>query len=419
MSHETPVRPDGLDDELRHRLDHLARTDTGDTVPWPGVDDAIRRRRRTRAGVGAALGTAAAVVAGVVLAQSLGAGPTAGPPVGPPAGDGGTTWTEPLSDQPPWPVPAAPYRQVYENVAVDVPTGAEACDATFVVDLHDPARVVRGPYDPQREGAIAFSVQCQGGQETGSNLTWGVPTAIPQGPATTAEDCATAFRTSPEISSPGTPGSVMCLLAEPDPARDRPLMIVRLEHTVDSSMLMGLGFKVTAWTGGEPTVDGGLPQLNPPEPKQAAPERPDELVSAPFRTAYEDVPLRLPGKPGGCDDESFLDLHVPEVNDRLAPSDAMQTPPCGGDTLSELQARGVVLGDGDVTAERCAAALAGEEPMTERFTAAEGSTFCLVSASRDDGTPAKLVALTVTEVDERTGAFDLSATAWDGTVTKN
>jgi hypothetical protein len=418
MSHETPVRPDGLDDELRHRLNHLARTDTGDTLPWPGVDDAIRRRRRARAGVGAALGTAAAVVAGVVLAQSLGTGPTAGPPVGPPAGDSGT-WTEPLSDQPPWPVPAAPYREVYANVAVDVPTGLAACDATYVVDLHDPARVVRGPYDPQHEGAIALSVQCQGGQGTGSHLTWGVPTAFPQGPATTAADCAAAFRTSPEISSPGTPGSVMCLLAEPDPARDRPLMIVRLEHTADSSMLTDLSFTLTAWTGGEPTLDGGLPQLNPPEPTQAAPERPDQLVSAPFRAAYEDVPLRLPGRPGGCDDESFLDLHVPEANNELAPSDAMQTPPCEGDGIGELQAKGVVLEDGDVTPERCAAALAGEAPMTDRFTAAAGSTFCLVALSREGGPPAKLVALTVTAADERTGAFDLSATAWNGTVTKN
>jgi hypothetical protein len=274
---------------------------------------------------------------------------------------------------------------------------------------------------------VAFSIKCDQGAETGSNLSWNVPTAVPQGPATTAEDCAAAFRTSPENTGPQTPGSVLCLLAPPDPSRDGPLMIVRLEFTQDASMLTQLSFRLTAWSGGPPTQDGGLPQLNPPTRTESAPsvspEPPVVTVSAPYRTAYEDVPLRLPGKPEACaGEESFLQLHVPQVSHDLAPSDAMQTSPCL-DRRAELQlgtARGAVLEDDDVTPEECAAALAAETPKVWKFAPVEGSTLCLVAESYEgDQPPAKLVALTVTKVDPRTGAFDLSASAWTGTVGKS
>jgi hypothetical protein len=423
MSHDTTERPaDGAAD-IRERLNALGRAATAGSMPWPGVDDAIRRRRRTRAVTGAALGSAVVVTASLLVWGTSDLRTTTALP----ATGGDDVVPVPVSETPPWPVPTAPYRPVYESVTVDFP-GAfpvepEACNATFALDLHEPERLVKLPYDPAEKGySVAYSVKCEQGVETGTNLQWNVPTAHPQGDATTPEDCAGAFRTSAEINGESDVGAVMCLLVPPDAERDRPLMIVRLEYTRDATMLAELGFEVSAWTGGPPTMDGGLPQLDPPSgPSSPQPEPEIPRVSAPFRTAYEDVPLHLPGKPEGCDEESLLHLHVPEVSRRLAESDAFLTPPCVGDSELQLgEPRGAVLEDDDVTAEECAAALAGDEPEVAVVNAREGMTLCLVAESHEGGEPEpKLVALTVTEVDERSGAFDLSATAWTGTVTRS
>jgi hypothetical protein len=427
MSTDTDERPgEGLDDALRRRLEHLGRSATAGSLPWPAVDHAIRRRRRTAVGL-AALATAAVALAGTVATGGFTDSATTTP------ADRGVTRPVPLPDPPPWPVPSAPYVEVYENVAVNYPLVPEACNTTHSVDLHDPATLVKGPYDPADTRPVAFSITCEQNLERDSNLAWNVPTAIPPPrTTTTAEDCAAAFRNSPENTGSQAPGGVVCLLAPADPSRGRPLMIVRLEYTQDSTMaaragLTHLSYKLSAWSGGPPTQDGGLPQLNPPTQTESAPsispEPPVVTVSAPYRAAYEDVPLQLPGKAEACaGEESFLHLHVPEVSPDLAPSDAMQTSPCL-DRKAELQlgtARGAVLQDDDVTPEECAAALASDTPKVWKFAPVVGSTLCMVAESHDgDQPPAKLVALTVTEVDGGTGAFELSASAWTGTVSKS
>ena len=422
MSTDTDERPgDGLDDALRERLRHLGRTATTGSLPWPAVDLAIRRRRRTTAVGLAALVTAAVAVAGSVATRGF------TDSVAPAPADRVTRPVAPLGP-PPWPVPSPPYREVYENVTVNYPLAPEACNTTHSVDLHDPAALVKGPYNPADTRPVAFSITCEQNQAQDSNLAWNVPTAIPRPrPTTTADDCAAAFRNSPEATGSQAPGGVVCLLAPPDPSRGRPLMIVRLEYIQNSTLLMHLSYKLSAWSGGPPTRDGGQPQLNRPAPSESAPsvspEPPVVTVSAPYRAAYEDVPLHLPGKPEACaGEESFLHLHVPEVSHDLAPSDAMQTSPCL-DRKAELQlgtARGAVLRDDDVTPAECAAALASDTPKVWKFAPVVGSTLCMVAESHDgDQPPAKLVALTVTEVDQGTGAFDLSASAWTGTVSKS
>jgi hypothetical protein len=278
MSHDTTERPaDGAPDDLRERLNALGRAATAGSMPWPGVDDAIRRRRRTRAVTGAALGTAVAVLAGSVFAWSVSDPRTTTPP---PATGGGVTRTptplpmaDTLPEDPPWPLPSAPYRPVYEDVTVDFPLDfpvrRETCDTTFGLDLHAPERIATLPYDVTRDDyGVVLSIGCpDDGDQT--NLSWGAPYAVPQGDATAPEDCVAAFRASSEVVPPSDVGAVVCLLAAPDPARDRPLMIVRLELTKDANMLTALGFEASAWTGGPPTQDGGLAQLGPPRTGEA------------------------------------------------------------------------------------------------------------------------------------------------------
>ena len=201
----------------------------------PAACPGPRSTWRSSAGAARAVGLAALVTAAVALAGSVATWGFTDSVA--PAPGGRVTQPVALPEQPPWPVPSSPYLEVYENVAVDYPLAPEACDATHSVDLHDPATLVKGPYNPADTRPVAFSIKCEQSQEMGSNLTWNIPTAIPQGPATTAEDCAAAFRNSPETTGSQAPGGVVCLLAPPDPSRGRPLMIVRLEYTQDSTML--------------------------------------------------------------------------------------------------------------------------------------------------------------------------------------
>jgi hypothetical protein len=241
---------------------------------------------------------------------------------------------------------------------------------------------------------------------------FGTPKA---GPRATVNDCARTMRTwlradQQHILSRAveTERLTVCALTAPDPAKGRPLAIVRVELELTAGH--GIEATFSAWSGGPPTLIQPIPLMSPqPQPPQV------KAVAAPFRTAYEDVALHLPGKPEACGDQKFyLDLQVPEVNHRLGPSDMYLTPPCEPDHPRELQGLGVAVPGSDPTADQCAAALE-RGPISHEFTPVAGSSFCSLSQATPRAPEPKLVALTVTNVDPATGAFDLSATAWTGT----
>jgi hypothetical protein len=139
-----------------------------------------------------------------------------------------------------------------------------------------------------------------------------------------------------------------------------------------------------------------------------------KAVAPPYTVAYEDVPLHLPGRPESCEESFYLRLQVPEVNNELVLSDAMLSEWCAKPPLHELQAGGVAIQDTDPTAQECATALESL-PSSHAFKARVGWTLCVISQAHWPATEPKLVALRVTSVNETTGAFDLSATAWTGT----
>jgi hypothetical protein len=411
------------DDTLRRRLDHLSRADTADSLPWPGVDDALRRRRRrtvTGAAAGAAIGTAAVVLAGSILVG--GGNPTPTPAASPapsaaPAPQAGE-------------VPSAPYRVRYRDVKVSFPTGPAGCGKTYGVDLGDPA----GSRPPRVVGAagdddLTVGLSCTE-PDNWPVTSFRIP-SVWMGEGTSAQPdpmfaearadggrCAVLFadtvlkrdRTYP-MGGPRRPdihNTSVCALLAADAKTGRPLSIVVAEfyHRGDD----GYDVYLSAWTGGPPMTV----RPTPPPTDVPLPDPPAKRIDGPYRVAYEDVTLRLPGRPVACGGrESFLDLQVPEVNQRLGPSDMMLTPPCDGQA-AELQGKGVVLTSADVTAEACAAALAAG-PVTEDWHPEVGQTLCSLGQPHLDGEKHKIVALTVTTMNEKTAAFELRATAWHGT----
>jgi len=419
MSHDIDERRDGLDDALRERLNRLGRSATAGSVPWPGVDRAIRRRRRT-----AALRTGAAALAVVALAGGTAVAlPRLLDDPAPPA-ERNRPVTRSYVPPPPWRIPTTGLTPLYENVHVRLT--ATTCDQVASISLREPATgAVSVPRnDASAHGDLSVGRPCADGPHV-TTATFGVPLLLEYLPDSTrvpgpvdcirhltaqGPDVGYAFSARQE-GSPYDSELAQCAIVPADPRTGTPNAVVALhlgyvrEGVVDVTL--------SAWTGNDEVSVELERQQSPPKLPQVGP---------PFREKYHDVTLRLPGKPAACTakDETYLDLHVPEVNHSLALSDAALTRPCPDPGDANLQlgepARGVVLEKADVTAAECAAALRQDKVNT--FRPVKGTTLCIVTpADGEQHRPAVLVALTVTKVDPGTGAFDLSATGWTGTTT--
>jgi hypothetical protein len=244
MSHDT------LDDRLRERLHRLGRGATAGSLPWPAVDQAIRRQRLVGTGWTAAL----AIVALLVAAAVTGGGGTDGGrdapvrPAGPDPTLAGLPYrsTVNLDEFPePWPTPPGPYVLQYETRRLQLP-GDPACREQHVLDLSQPvvqrrtglSDVVRTPCgapDAPR-GRIEFP------------LPW-TPVERGAGP----EECAAGLR-DPSPPGPGRlgAGSAFCVLTAPPPGSDRDGMIARFTVTaIDGAGTVYL--EASAWLGSGPT----------------------------------------------------------------------------------------------------------------------------------------------------------------------
>jgi hypothetical protein len=416
MSHDTDERLDGLDDALRERLNRLGRSATAGSVPWPGVDRAIRRRRRTSALRTGAAALAVAAVAGaavVAVPRLLSEPPT-------PAD---ATVERSHVPPPPWKVPTAGFVPLYENVRVRLATSA--CGELASINFRDPAKVGKstvGPADAMVAGDLSVGRPCV--QPELTTYVFGVPVLItfPDRPGLpTAQECVSDLTSQssvhgPEVGYGFSPNgvaprgaSVECAVLPADPKTGEPAAVVGLALTWVRDGVVDV--TLSAWTGDDAVEVGTEKPATPPKlPK----------VGPPFREKYSDVTLRLPGKPEACaaGKETYLELHVPKVSPDLAPSDAALSGTCSDPSAAELQlggARGVVLTKADVSAAECAAALESGTKV-DTFKPAKGTTLCIVSpADGEQNVPAVLVALTVTKVNATSGAFDLSATGWTGT----
>jgi hypothetical protein len=423
MSHDTDERLDGLDDALRERLNRLGRSATAGSVPWPGVDRAIRRRRRTSALRTGAVAVAVAALGGstaVALPRLLGGGPTT-----PTAASVEGSYVP----EPPWRVPTAGFTPLYENVQVRLATSA--CGQIASINFREPTKVGTASVprtDQRARGDLGVGRPCVQPHLTSVGI--GVPTLVTSfdGPGLpTAADCVRDVATRKEALPPDTgygfssrrrngPDAgdlTRCAVLPADPGTGEPAAVVAVhlvyvdEGVVDATL--------SAWTGTD-EVEVALTGGN-----QTSQQPPEPTMTGPFRERYGDVELHLPGKPevctGAAAEGTYLELHVPEVSEELAPSDAALTPPCPGPGAAALQlgtARGVVLRKTRVSAAECATAL-GSGTKVDTFEPVEGTTLCIVSPALEElRLPAVLVALTVTKVDARTGAFDLSATGWTG-----
>jgi hypothetical protein len=410
MSHDIDERRDGLDDALRERLNRLGRSATADSLPWPGVDRAIHRRRRTsalRTGA-AALAVVAVAGAAAVAIPRLQSGPVT------PAG---TTVATSYVPPPPWKVPTAGFVPLYENVRVRL--DVSACRRVASINLREPAKVATADYSPDRAapGDLWVVRPCDENDDIMS-LDMALPTmrmwsdgrGVP-----TPDECVGDIRGQTYAAKAGlgyggftrvAPGGWtgnQCAILPADPATGKPGALVAFSATSAGDGFVDV--TASAWTG---THEVAL-----------APRRlPTAGPTVPGQQAYRDVPLRLPGKPEACaaGNETYLNLHVPEVNRSLGLSDAALTPPCPDPAAANLQLgaepRGVVLQKADASAADCEAALE-QGTKVDTFKPVEGTTLCIVSpVLAEYNLPGLLVALTVTKVNAETGAFDLSATGW-------
>jgi hypothetical protein len=313
-------------------------------------------------------------------------------------------------------VPTAGFVPVYENVHVrlDVST----CRRVASINFRDPTTVGTADYprDGDLRGDLAVGRPCAGSDAV-TSLDVGVPsmrTWRDGGDVPTPQECVGEVRgqtyaTHADVGiggftrvAPGAWTGNQCAILPADPVTRKPAALVAF-----AAASAGDGFvdvTVSAWTGTDEVA------LGPKAPPAPGP-------SVPGQQAYRAVTLHLPGRPEACSAagrETYLDLHVPEVNHSLALSDAALAGPCPGPASLQLGAdpSGVVLQKATVSAAGCEAALAhGTKVAT--FRPVEGTTLCIVSpADREQDRPALLVALTVTKVDAGTGAFDLSATGW-------
>jgi hypothetical protein len=323
---------------------------------------------------------------------------------------------------PPWKVPTAGFVPLYENVHVRL--SVPACDRMASINFREPAKVGTvsvARTDQSAHGDLSVSRPCV--QPHVTTVTFGVPllvTFFARPGAPTAEDCV---RVMTDVLKPDTGYSFSsrgegvpddqrlaeCAVLPADPEHGRTGAVVSLDVAYVSEGVADV--TLSAWTGTDEVAVLKATEQTPPASTSTPPE-----VAPPFREKYRDVRLHVPGKPEACGDQTYLDLHVPEVNHSLALSDAALTRPCPDPGAASLQLggdRGVVLDETGLSAGACAGAL--ELPRVDTFQPVEGTTLCIVSpADAEQHRPAVLVALTVTKVDARTGGFDLSATGWTG-----
>jgi hypothetical protein len=232
----------------------------------------LRRRRRVTS-----VTVVTAAVALVCSAVTWGLpnpapAPAAGPRFGPP----------------PWPVPTAPYRALYEDVRVSFPGSPAACGNDHAVDLRDPA----GDAPAAGDAVLTIRPGCTN-PPTGATVAISAPKARLSsgtgqqriGPRVTADDCFNGMRNLAMAGSEtvlqrwpdGSPESrrladldvpagmemegpvqiqvqnlTQCVLVAPDPSRDLPLAMVRIELVLRDDR--GIDATFTAWRGGPPVL---------------------------------------------------------------------------------------------------------------------------------------------------------------------
>jgi hypothetical protein len=148
----------------------------------------------------------------------------------------------------PKPVPGPPFTLVYEDVPVVLPNPETRCGSTFAVSLHEPERVGRYPHDVEKNesrGDLVYYADCDGG--TGS--TRAARTVWVRDAGIGPEECATLLENETnELSMIDEDARTSCVVVEADPARKRPLLLVRL---VEEQEHLGsaLRWRATAWRG--------------------------------------------------------------------------------------------------------------------------------------------------------------------------
>jgi hypothetical protein len=230
----------------------------------------LRRRRRVTS---ATVTTAAvALVFSAVTWGLPGLAPAPAPAAGPRFG------------APPWPVPTAPYHALYEEVRVSFPGGPATCGKDHAVDLRDPS----GGPPAAGDAVLTIRPGCTN-PPTGAIVTITAPKSrMSSGPGqesiaprVTADDCFYGMRNHAMAASetvlsswpddapesrrlaaadvpPGTGGPVFvevqnvtqCILVAPDPSRDLPLAMARVELVLRDDR--GIDATFTAWRGGPP-----------------------------------------------------------------------------------------------------------------------------------------------------------------------
>jgi hypothetical protein len=258
-----------LDDERLHELRsaHLSPQ----ARPLAEITTRAHQLRRRRRATRVAAVTAAVALTWPAVTWSL-PGPAPAPAAGPGPG------------APPWPVPTAPYHALYEDVRVSFPGGPDTCGKDHAVDLRDPAG------GPPAAGDAVLTVRPGCDPPTGTTVTVAAPQAGVSGgtgqrsiaPRITADQCLYGMRRvalaggevvlAPDPDGPdavervGAPmgrpvpgvelselqNATMCVLAAPDPSRDQPLAMVRVELVLRDDG--GVDATFTAWRGGPPVL---------------------------------------------------------------------------------------------------------------------------------------------------------------------
>jgi hypothetical protein len=234
-------------DEVYTRLSRLAAAAAAAAGPAPFDALAHRNRGLVLAAAGVAL-LVTVVGTGTVLIVRHAPRPvpvTAGDP-----GSMGVTYHEGA----PRPVPAPPFTPVYENVAVRIPNPEDDCGHTYAVSLHDPGRV--GSYadggdslfGTTMRGDIVVEASCDGG--TGRYIS--ARAVYVRDRDISPGHCAELLTANRDESNV-LEADVMCLVVEADPARGRPLLLVRLV-IVNDLLHEDEEWTATAWTGAGTTV---------------------------------------------------------------------------------------------------------------------------------------------------------------------
>jgi hypothetical protein len=237
-------------DAARERLVRLgaaAAAVAGD----PPVDAVVSRARRRSAALVAGGAVVLALVAAGAAWQPRSPAASAADAV--PAGDGGPGGTMSRDvEGPPYPVPGPPYREVYRDVPLVLPDPQHRCGTEFGVDLHDPRRVGAYPYaGGVSRGDVSRGAECEDGLMRRAYFS--APTENVDDPGIGPEGCADAFLDGRFSGAADGPGTVKCLISAADPARGRPLLLVRLV-TVSDDVASRVEYRATAWTGGTPVM---------------------------------------------------------------------------------------------------------------------------------------------------------------------